>query len=87
MSDDYGWPEGERLLVQRQIASIIDHPSVFMGGPSRQSMQKADRIIAALERGERIVSTTCDHDGWMTYRMHGTYCPDCGTILDKSPED
>ena len=84
MEDDYGWPEGERLLVQRQIAGIIDHPSVFMGGPSRNALNKADKIIAALERGERVVSTTCVHDGWRTYRMHGTYCPDCGTDLQKT---
>lgn len=77
----------ERLLVQRQIASILDGPSLYMGGPSRQNMQKAEKIIEALERGERLVSTTCDHDGWMTYRMHGTYCPDCGTDLHKTGDE
>lgn len=86
MEDDYGWPEGERLLVQRQIASILDHPTVYMSGPSPNSLNKADKIIAALERGERIVSTTCEHDGWMTYRQHGTFCPDCGSDLNKTAE-
>ena len=84
--DDYGWPEGERLLVQRQIAGILDHPSVYVGGPSRQSMEKAGRVIAMLERSERIVSTTCEHAGWTTYRQHGTYCPDCGSDLHKTSE-
>jgi hypothetical protein len=32
------------------IASTLDYPSVYMGGPSKQSIQKAERIIAALER-------------------------------------
>jgi hypothetical protein len=77
----------ERVTVQRQIASILDHPSVYMGGPSRRSMAKAHDIIVALERGERLVPTMCDHHGWMTYRMHGTYCPDCGTNLHKTQEE
>lgn len=76
----------ERALVQRTIASIIDHPSVYMGGPSPNAMRKAERIIASLERGDRLVSTTCDHHGWMTWKMHGACCPDCGTrIHDKQP--
>lgn len=78
--------ETERLLVQRGIASIIDWPSVYMGGPSLQAMKKADRIIEDLERGKRLVSTTCDHSAWKCYRSHGLYCPDCGTVLpDKAP--
>jgi RecJ-like exonuclease len=32
------------------IASIIDHPSVFMGGPSHNSMRKAQRIVTELKR-------------------------------------
>jgi hypothetical protein len=68
----------ERLLVQRQIACIIDHPSVGMGGPSQNSMRKAGNIIASLEAGKRLVSTACDHSGWIDFRRHGTHCPDCG---------
>jgi len=30
------------------VASILDHPSIYMGGPSRQSKQKAERIRSAL---------------------------------------
>jgi hypothetical protein len=32
----------ERLLIQREIASQIDYPSVYMGGPSPGAMKKAE---------------------------------------------
>lgn len=35
--------EDEMLL--RKIGAILDHPSLYMGGPSRQSMQKARAIL------------------------------------------
>ena len=80
--------EAERLLIQRLIAAIIDHPSVYMGGPSRNSMRKAENIIESLERGKRLVPTTCDHRGWVRLELpvkhRGTYCPDCGSII---PDD
>lgn len=39
------------------IAAILDHPSVFMGGPSQQSIRKAERMIDALQSsGYKIVS-------------------------------
>jgi hypothetical protein len=38
-----------RETLQRKIAALLDHPSVYMGGPSRQSMSKADKIIKLLE--------------------------------------
>lgn len=38
-------PERERLHT---VAAIIDHPSVYMGGPSRQAIGKAKDILAAL---------------------------------------
>lgn len=37
-----------RLDLQHTIASILDHPSVFMGGPSRGNLNKADAILDAL---------------------------------------
>jgi len=40
--------DAERYLLRQQIASILDHPSVFMGGPSPQSVRKAIRIIQAM---------------------------------------
>lgn len=68
----------ERLLVQRKIASQIDYPSVYMGGPSPSAMKKADRIIEGLERAFRIRATTCGHGSWESYKRHGIYCPTCG---------
>ena len=80
--------EQERLIVQRGIASILDHPSLYMGGPSRQSMLKAEAIIKLLEKEKRLVSTTCEHGGWTDYKTHGICCPDCGTLLPgKEPGD
>lgn len=76
----------ERLLVQRSIASLIDSPSVYMGGPSPASMKRADRIIAWLEESHRLHFTKCAHGTWRSYHEHGTYCPTCGTNLNKSSE-
>lgn len=68
----------ERLLVQRQIASQIDYPSVYMGGPSPRAMKLADRIIDGLEKSFRIRATICGHGSWVSYKQHGIYCPTCG---------
>jgi len=44
---------GNRYLTDeilcRMIASTIDHPSVYMCGPSHNSMRKAERIIKNLK--------------------------------------
>jgi hypothetical protein len=39
----------KREYIRRVIGSILDHPSVYMGGPSHGSLKKADRIIDYLE--------------------------------------
>jgi len=31
--------------IVRGIASMLDHPSCYMGGPSRLSLRKAERIV------------------------------------------
>lgn len=36
-------------LAARAIATSLDHPSVYMGGPSKQSLQKAQRIVEFLD--------------------------------------
>ena len=41
-------------IIIRMIASIMDYPSVYMGGPSRQSMQKAEKIINILKKEELL---------------------------------
>ena len=76
----------ELRLVQIRIASILDHPSVYMGGPSQMSMRLAARIVMDLGTCHRIHSTKCPHATWRSYREHGTCCPTCGTNLQKSPE-
>jgi len=32
----------------RTIAAMLDHPSVYMGGPSQRNMRRAEQIIAAV---------------------------------------
>lgn len=41
--------DAAKYLLRQRIASIIDFPSVYMGGPSQQSVRKAIKIIEALE--------------------------------------
>ena len=35
----------ERICVERHIGCILDHPSVFIGGASKQSLRKAKAIV------------------------------------------
>jgi hypothetical protein len=44
----------DREILQREIASILDHPSVYMGGPSPHHMRTADRIINHLEKRKLV---------------------------------
>jgi DnaJ-class molecular chaperone len=37
-------------ILCRMIASTIDHPSVYMGGPSHNSIRKAEQIIKNLKK-------------------------------------
>ena len=37
-------------LIQRTMASIMDHPSVYMDGPSRGNMQRSQKIIDFLKK-------------------------------------
>ena len=70
--------ESERLTVQRGIASLIDYPSVYMGGPSQRALKLADKILSDLEAAGRLKSAECNHRAWKDYRSHGTHCPTCG---------
>jgi hypothetical protein len=78
--------ETERTLVVRQIASIIDSPSVYMGGPSPSSTKKAERIVSNLEAAFRLTASKCGHGSWESYRQHGIYCPTCGMAF-RAPEN
>ena len=48
----------KREVLQRTLASILDHPSVYMGGPSHGSMRRAARIVDELEAGGHIDPVT-----------------------------
>lgn len=41
--------DAAKYLLRQRIASILDFPSIYMGGPSQQSVRKAIKIIEALE--------------------------------------
>lgn len=36
------------------IALILDHPSLYMGGPSQQSLRRAEKIVRWLEHAGLI---------------------------------
>ena len=40
--------DADKYVMRQQIAAILDHPSVYMGGPSQQSIRKAIRIVEIL---------------------------------------
>lgn len=39
----------KREVVKRTIASILDGPSVYMGGPSTASLRRAENVVRYLE--------------------------------------
>jgi hypothetical protein len=41
----------DEYIMQQTIAGMLDHPSVFMGGPSAQSILKAKLIVSLLLQG------------------------------------
>lgn len=41
--------DADKYVLRQRIASRLDHPSVYMGGPSRQSILKAIDIIRMIE--------------------------------------
>lgn len=61
-----------RAEVLQEIAAMLDHPNVYMGGPSQRNMRRAEQIyaavaplIAAAER-ERCARLAEDrHLGWV----------------------
>jgi hypothetical protein len=62
-----------QLALRQTIAGILDMPSVFMGGPSRQNLKKADRIIETLRSDRRLMEAL--RAGLETGPER---CPDCG---------
>lgn len=40
-----GFGHMTKHILRLRVGSILDHPSVYMGGPSLNSLKKADRII------------------------------------------
>lgn len=41
--------DADKYVLRQRIASLLDHPSVYMGGPSRRSILKAIDIIRMIE--------------------------------------
>jgi hypothetical protein len=40
--------------VQRIVAAFLDHPNIFMGGPSQGNLRRADDLLSLL--GEEVHS-------------------------------
>lgn len=66
-----------QLALRQTIAGVLDHPSVYMGGPSRQHLRKADQIIECLRRDPRLMEAL--RAGMETSPARGEKCfADCG---------
>jgi hypothetical protein len=52
-----GWITPELLTIF--IASILDHPSVYMSGPSKHSMKRAKKIVELLQH-EKIMPSDAE---------------------------
>lgn len=51
MSDhfaDIGKMVPDKVVMLRTIAAVLDHPNVYMGGPSQRNMRRAEEILAAV---------------------------------------
>lgn len=44
-----------QLALRQRIAGILDRPSIYMGGPSKQNLKRADDIIAAIREDARLL--------------------------------
>lgn len=42
--------DAAKYVLRQAIASALDYPSVYMGGPSHQSVRKAIKIVELLTR-------------------------------------
>ena len=42
--------DAEKYLLRQAVASAIDHPSVYMGGPSASAVRKAISIVNHITR-------------------------------------
>ena len=56
----------DKELFLRVVGSILDHPSIFMGGASRQSRTKAERVWDELHSGRYGWSLTRVSDSGIT---------------------
>ncbi len=74
--------ETERALVVSLIASMLDFPSIYMGGPSKNALRKAGKVVDMLERSKRLHATECDHSSWKSYHENGEYCPACSSHIE-----
>ena len=73
----------ERDLIIDAIAGQLDMPSLYMSGPSQQSKRRAERIVEWLEHSQRLVSTTCDHRDYVSYRENVIYCTRCSLKIKE----
>ena len=48
-------PEYEDRILLHRIAAELDLPSLYMGGPSKQSLRKAENILWIIEDHKRML--------------------------------
>lgn len=46
--------DADKYILRQQIASALDFPSVYMGGPSQRSLRRAIKIVDRLTREYEI---------------------------------
>lgn len=66
------------------IASMLDHPSVYMGGPSQNSLRKAKKIVDYLIESKRWIDSQCTHESYQNFKTNGHYCPNCNQKIYES---
>ena len=50
--------DAEKYMLRQAIASTLDMPSVYMGGPSQQSVRRAIKIVEFITQNYKIEPTT-----------------------------
>lgn len=68
------------LALHQTIAGLLDKPSVYMGGPSKQNMRRAEEIVTALRRDTDLLAQLIGHPVEPTEK-HEPWCDqgcDCG---------
>lgn len=59
------------LKWRHDIALILDHPSVYMGGPSQVNLKRADKILEYLANQCEFINQSSNKGGSASHVSHG----------------